>query len=254
MTRTLTSDAGPGALSGFPPDLGDAHSIGEFVLRRLRGDIVSTRLKPGAKLPFHYLAKRYGVGVSPLRDALSQLAGDGLVILRSQKGFWVAPVSREDLKDISFMRRRLELMALDMAIDRGDTAWDSRMRAAYADFCRVKQRVGDQEPITEEWEGRHRAFHFALLSACGSPTLMHFCEQMHDRFHRYRRIALPTKSFMSALGDDHGDMMDAAISRDKPRAAKILDEHLASSARLIEANIEFEASSDTLGCVPAAMQ
>ena len=218
--------------------LADAHSLGEYVLRRLRTDVVSTRLKPGLKLRLHELSKLYGVGVSPLRDALSQLAGDGLVILESQRGFWVAPVSRADMRDVADTRRRLELMALELALDRGDAAWDGRIRAAYREFEPVKQRVGDQQPITEDWETRHRALHVALWSACGSPTLLRFCRQIHDRFHRYRRLALPTKSYMGALADDHGDIMKAVLQRDKPHALALLDHHIASSSRLIEDNLD----------------
>lgn len=227
-----------------PPavDIGDAPSIGDFVLRRLRLDIISTQLKPGMKLPFGFLAQRYGVGVSPLRDALSQLAGDGLVVLKSQKGFWVAPVSPEDLKDVSDIRRRIEIMALDLAIDRGDPGWDGRVRGAFERWCGVKQRIGDDTPINDEWEARHRAFHMALFSACGSPVLLRFCEQLHDRFHRYRRMALPTKSFMGALADDHAEMMDAALRRDKPLALQLLERHIAHSCQLIEDNIRFDSS------------
>lgn len=254
MARVEVRDASTASRQETPADMGDAHSIGEYVLRRLRTDIVSTHLKPGMKLPFHYLAKRYGVGVSPLRDALSQLAGDGLVILKSQKGFWVAPVSLDDLKDVSNIRARIELMALDLALDHGEPAWHARMRAAYGEFCRVKQRVGDEKPICEDWETRHRAFHLALLSACGSPTLLRFCEQIHDRFHRYRRMALPTKSFMGALGDDHGDMMEAAIKRDKPQALDLLRHHIESSNRLIRDNIKFESPPTIPRRVSVALQ
>ena len=227
------------APSGLAVDIGDAPSIGDFVLRRLRLDIISTQLKPGMKLPFGFLTERYGVGISPLRDALSQLAGDGLVVLKSQKGFWVAPVSPEDLKDVSDIRRRVEMMALELAIDRGDPAWGGRVQAAYRGFIAVKQRIGDETPINDEWEASHRAFHMALFSACASPVLLRFCEQIHDRFHRYRRMALPTKSFMGALADDHGEMMEAALRGDKPAALDLLDRHIAHSCRLIEENIRF---------------
>ena len=137
---------------------------------------------------------------------------------------------------------------------RDSAAWDARMRAAYAEFLRVKQRVGDEKPICEDWEARHRAFHMALLSTCASPTLLRFCEQIHDRFHRYRRMALPTKSLMGALGDDHGDMMEAAIKRDKPRAMSLLRNHIESSNRLIQDNITFEGPPAIPRRASAALQ
>jgi DNA-binding GntR family transcriptional regulator len=240
MTGTASADR-PQRRYHSAPNIGDAPSISEFAFRRLRADILSTELKPGAKLPFYLLTKMYGVGVSPLRDALARLAGDGLVVVSSQKGYWVAPVSVADLKDVSAMRRSLELMALNLAIDLGDDHWRERVRAAYQEFCKVKQRVGDEAPITEDWEWRHRGFHLTLLSACGSPTLLRFCEQIHDRFHRYRRLALPTRSFMGALADDHGDVMAAALTGDKPHALALLDRHIMSSATLVADNYQFDS-------------
>lgn len=217
----------------------DAHSIGEMMLRRLRADIVGTQLPPGTKLALHNLARKYGVGVTPLRDALGQLAGDGLVIMESQKGFRVAPVSPEDLADICDVRLRVEKMALEMAIHRAEPGWKEKLKHAYGVFARVRQRVGDDQPIAEEWEHRHRAMHMALLSGCGSPTLMRFIGQIHDRVHRYRRIALPSVSYMAVLDDDHGDITAAALGGETERALALLDRHIVQSSRLIADNMRF---------------
>lgn len=217
-------------------DLGDAHSLGEFMLQRLRADIINTELEPGAKLALHQLAKQYGIGVTPLRDALGQLAGDGLVVMESQKGFRVAPVSREDLRDLCDIRLKIELMALDLAFDRADEAWDERMDRAHAAFVRIKARVGDDAPINGEWEQTHRELHMALLSACRSPTLTRICTQIYDRIHRYRRIALPSKSYMGGISDDHLEINRAAHARDKGACRALLQGHIVESNRLIEEN------------------
>ncbi len=213
--------------------VGDAHSLGELMLLRLRADILSTDLAPGAKLALHHLAKQYDIGVTPLRDALGQLAGDGLVVMESQKGFRVAPVSEEDLRDICDIRLRVELMTLDLAFDRADSDWDRRMKQAHAAFIHIKARVGEDVPITGEWEEAHRKLHMTLLSACSSPTLMRFCCQIHDRIHRYRRIALPTKSFMGGISDDHIEISAAAYGRDRDACRALLKRHIVESNELI---------------------
>jgi GntR family carbon starvation induced transcriptional regulator len=216
------------------PEIDDARSISEFALKRLRADILSARLAPGTKLRIRFLTSHYQIGVSPLRDALAQLAGDGLVILESQRGFRVAPVSRDDLRDVADARKRIELAALEMSINRGDDAWRKRVRVAYASFCQVKQKVGDSNPITEDWEQRHRTFHLVLLSACSSPTLLHFCAQLHDRFDRYRRLALPSRSYMGAVGDDHEVFMEAALAGRQREAIALLARHIDDTAALVE--------------------
>jgi GntR family carbon starvation induced transcriptional regulator len=217
-----------------PPEISDARSISEFALQRLRSDILSARLAPGTKLRLGLLTSIYQIGISPLRDALAQLAGDGLVILESQRGFQVAPVSLEDLRDVSEARKRIELAALELAIKRGDDAWARRVRSAYVSFRQVKQKVGDTNPITEDWEQRHRTFHLALLSACSSPTLLRFCAQLHDRFDRYRRIALPSRSHMGAVGDDHEEFKNAALSGKQDEALALLGRHIDDTAALVE--------------------
>jgi GntR family transcriptional regulator, carbon starvation induced regulator len=223
--------------------VGEAHSLGELMLLRLRADILSTDLAPGAKLALHHLAKQYGIGITPLRDALGQLAGDGLVVMESQKGFRVAPVSVEDLRDVCDIRLRVELMALDLAFDRADAGpdsnWDRRMKQAHAAFIHLKARVGEDAPITAQWEGAHRELHMTLLSACASPTLMRICCQIHDRIHRYRRIALPTKSYMGGISDDHLEISKAAYRRDREGCKALLERHIVESNQLIEENIRF---------------
>jgi GntR family carbon starvation induced transcriptional regulator len=217
----------------------DAHSLGELMLLRLRADILSTDLAPGTKLALHHLAKQYGIGITPLRDALGQLAGDGLVIMESQKGFRVAPISVEDLRDVCDIRLKVELMALDLAFDRAGADWDQRMKQAHAAFIHLKARVGEDAPITAQWEGAHRELHMTLLSACASPTLMRICCQIHDRIHRYRRIALPTKSYMGGISDDHLEISKAAYRRDREGCKALLERHIVESNQLIEENIRF---------------
>ena len=63
---------------------------------RLRGDIISGTLLPGSRLRFADLQARYGIGTSPLREALSRLAADRLVVQEVNRGFKVPPLSLED--------------------------------------------------------------------------------------------------------------------------------------------------------------
>ena len=147
-------------------------------------------------------------------------------------------MSRQDLRDVANTRKFVELTALELSMQHMNDAWHRRVRAAYADFCQVKQRVGDSKPISEDWEERHHAFHFALLSACDSPILLRFCSQLHDRFDRYRRIALPTRSFMGAVVDDHELCMNAALNGNKADALSLLGRHIDDTLVLIEEYIE----------------
>jgi GntR family transcriptional regulator, carbon starvation induced regulator len=74
---------------------------------RLRHDIILGVLPPAAKLKLEKLSKAYDVSINTLRETLSRLAADGLVVAEGQKGFAVLPVSTEDLREITEMRRAL---------------------------------------------------------------------------------------------------------------------------------------------------
>ena len=90
------------------------------VYDRLRRDIVDGELRPGARLRFEELKDCYGVGLSPLREALTRLAAEKLVLLEQNRGFRVAPISQSDLRDLLFMRQEVESLAIKRAIERGD--------------------------------------------------------------------------------------------------------------------------------------
>lgn len=203
------------------------------VLRRLRNDIVSGALEPGQKLQFRLLVERYGVGVSPLREALCQLIGEQLVVLRSQRGFTVQPVSADDLADVIAARRHAELYALGLSVRRGDARWQDRVREATRAFSPVAARMGDTRPIDEHWERVHRAYHFALIGACGSPILIGFCKSIYHRFDRYRRIAVPVQSFMAGTARDHLEIADAAVGGNVEAAQRLLASHIDGIAEMV---------------------
>lgn len=202
-------------------------------LARLRADILAARLAPGAGLPLKVLQHRYAVGLTPLREALTILSGSGLVVTDGGRGFRVAPASRADFEDVALSRRRLEGMAMRLSIAAGDKHWRQHIETTRAQFAAVRALVGENRPIDEEWEDRHRRFHFALITACGSPVLLDFCRQLFDRFDRYRRIAIPTKSMMADVGTDHDGIMLAALRGDEEDAVARLDQHIAATASLV---------------------
>jgi GntR family carbon starvation induced transcriptional regulator len=203
-----------------------ATSTSSYVLARLRGDILSAHFKPDAKLYLKVLTSRYETSVAPVREALAVLSGAGLVVSEAQRGFRVAPASRADFVDIADLRKQLEISALGLSMVRGGDSWFCEIRRGYDMFSQISQKAGHDEPISDAWEACHREFHFALISECGSPTLLNFWSQLHDRFDRYRRLTLPSGSYMAGTASDHGDIMKAVTSRNINRASKLMSDHI----------------------------
>jgi GntR family carbon starvation induced transcriptional regulator len=207
-------------------DRSSSPSVSSYVLARIRGDILSAYFEPGAKLHLKVLTARYDTSVAPVREALAVLSGAGLVVAESQRGFRVAPASRADFLDVVMMRQEMEGLALEKSIDLGDETWVKDVCRAYDAFSGLSTKVGSGDPITDAWESHHREFHFTLISRCGSPTLLNFCSQLHDRFDRYRRLTLPNSSYMAVTAGDHEEIKAAVIQRDRKRAVALIHEHI----------------------------
>src|SRR5579863_3457019 len=96
------------AIAGDKRQAKKDQTLASTALERLRADILSCRLQPGQRLRFEELRTGYDLGLSPLREALMRLASEGLVRVEDHRGFRVAPISRSDLLDITFVRKELE--------------------------------------------------------------------------------------------------------------------------------------------------
>jgi len=220
----------------------DEHSptLAGEVFGRLRADIISSRLPPGVKLRLEDLRRTYGVGFSPLREALSRLAENRLVVSIGQRGFRVPEVSVEEFMDIAMVRKEVEGYALRLAIRKGDELWEARLAAASERFASL-QRSG-KTMAEDVWENRHRDFHVALVAACQSPWLLHLHGLLTDQFDRYRRLSANSRLPNAPRWLSHKEIMQTALARNADKAVKLLEDHVSEAARLIAAGLL--ASSD----------
>jgi len=213
---------------------GGAPTLTEALYGRLRHDIILGVLPPAAKLRLEKLSKAYEVSVNTLRETLSRLASDGLVVAEGQKGFAVLPVSDEDLREITEMRQLLECHALRQSLAAADLDWEARVVGAYHKLSKVEELV-EAEPETygEPWESANQEFHEALVSNCRSHWLRLYLRTMYDHSRRYRMLSLKTKPFpRSQSAAEHRRILDAAIARDADRAARLLADHILKGAEL----------------------
>lgn len=215
-------------------------TIADSLRRLIRLDIVRGRLAPGAPLRTQTLCDEYGCSMAPLREALSHLAADGLVVAESQRGFRVAAVTRAEWQDLIARRLELETRALSLSVRHGDDAWAGEVARCEHEFALVSQRrARDRGQIDELWEQRHRALHLALLAGCGSPWLLRFCESLHDHCDRYRRLATPAVSAMDRLDTGEHALVAAALGRERRRAEQLMREHIQAIGDAVLANEGF---------------
>lgn len=210
-------------------------TLAERAYRRLRDDILGGVWAPGVRLRVNVLQQRYGLGLSPLREALLRLAVEGMVRSEGQRGFEVAPVSLTELKDITRARICLDSAALAQAMVAGDADWEAHIIAANHRLGRtvLPADTGDVD-AAREWEDRHRDFHQALIEGCGSQWLVRLHRQLVDQSERYRQIRLLHHREVQAQVRDvvaeHAEITEAVLARDTERAVRLLTKHLQDTA------------------------
>ncbi|OCP19319.1 MULTISPECIES: GntR family transcriptional regulator [unclassified Ensifer] len=217
----------------------------ESAYRLLRRDILATRLKPGAPMKLSALRESYGIGWTPLREALSRLEAEGLVTAISNRGFAVAPVSRGELDDLTRARLIVEMPLLLESIENGDSEWESAVVTAHYRLSRCKVSVENfSESEIDEWDEKHAAFHAALIGAARSNWLSRFQSTISDQLRRHHRFLSLAPTLRAAAGmsagyeeavaalqdamaiEHHTELMEAALDRDIERARTLMAEHI----------------------------
>ena len=200
----------------------------EAAFSRLHADILSGTLKPGDRMHIGRLQKTYRVGATPLREALSKLTSLDLVTAQGQRGFRVAPVSVENLIDVTRMRAMLEIAALRLALASGDRDWEAAIVAAEHRLRGCPKLDGKR--IAAQWYVCNRAFHDALVAAAKSPQLIAFRSKIHDFSDRYQRLAGQAGFPGRDIDAEHSEIMKRALRRDVDGIAVLIVEHFVTTA------------------------
>ncbi len=209
-------------------------TINATAYRKIRADIVACRLMPNERLRVEALRDRFGVGGSPIREALMRLEAEGLVALEQNKGFRVSPVSSEQLLDLTRTRIEIEAVAIRWSIERGGVEWEANLLGAFHRLSRQKKTKSSSEnSVNTSWFREHRNFHAALVAACGSPTLNAIREGLFAQTERY--VALSIISKFPSRNDigEHEQIMRTALARNVRRTIQLHNSHIERTAERV---------------------
>lgn len=199
---------------------------------RLRRDVTMGVFSPGQKLKIDELQTLYGFSSSPLREALSKLSQEGLIRADDRKGFRVADISREDLRDITRMRVMLDIQALESAMRCGDAEWEAGIVAAHYKLEKLERDLSDGPVVLDDlWVATHKAFHLSLLAACDSPRLLQWCASLFDQSERYRQFSSRYRKTHRRKSAEHKRLMEAVTRREIALACELLKEHISNTQR-----------------------
>lgn len=210
---------------------------------RMREDILAGMLVPGQRLRFEKLRSVYDLSYATLREALSKLTHEGLVIADAQRGFMVAPISVKNLLDLTHVREMIETEALKRSIAKGDEEWRSAILSSFHKMDKLGRNEGK---TTHEWMSCHREYHASLVSTCDSPLLLEYRATLFDRANRYRRLSKVIGREDPDRSNEHRDIMEAVLTGDVDAVCHLISRHMwETTNRIIEAIPDLE--SETAG-------
>ena len=204
-------------------------NLTESVYRTLRSELVLCRIAPGSRVKTSDLAKRYGVSLASIREAMARLTAEDLVCYEPQRGFVAAPISAQRLQDLTQVRVEIETMALRQSLMQFTALDLIRLDEAMEAMLGTAQDDGaGNHVLTEAWIAAHAAFHDALVAGCHNTVLLQVRRQLFDQSERYRALAaqvyLVKKT--SDIARDHAPMAEAVRRGETERAVDLLRLHV----------------------------
>ena len=195
-------------------------SAQEAVLSELRRRIAAGELRPGAKLVADQIGLELGVSRVPVREALKVLEGEGQVVTEPHRGYFMAELSLEDLREIYRMRELLEGEALRSAVERIDDEGLAEVEAILDET----DAAGERGELAE-YAAANRRFHFAVYSASGRAPLVRTIGQLWDASEAYRALFANREEHRAAAGRDHRAILRALRARDANESIRAHDAH-----------------------------
>ena len=206
----------------------------------LRRDIVRGVFEPLERLKVEQLTQFYDVGHTPIREAISRLLGTGLISHEPQKGYRVAQVSVADYNDVLDIYQRIRRLALDLAMERGDEAWEERVVVQMHRSMKVRPVAPGGDPEARElWQRAYGELQAELVSGCHSPALARVFRDIGARAERYGNLFGDVTSELDRdFAEEHRQIVAALIARDPQRVQALLDVSGALSAPMRASVIE----------------
>src|SRR4051812_2431399 len=201
------------------------------IYQKLREEILSCELPPGADLREQNLAARFSVSKSPVRDALLRLERERLVTISPRQGYRVAPISVADARDLFRLRLVLETASVaEGARSAPDDALSALDR--FRTFREKGQRGG--------FLAYNREFHCALARLSGNERMASAACELIDQMHRFIRVSVDNvdRRKPGGLVLEHARIVDALQDRDGRRAASILRRHIEAAERRVARALE----------------
>jgi DNA-binding GntR family transcriptional regulator len=208
----------------------------EYVLERLRQDIASGDIAPGASLRQMDIAQRYGVSATPVREALRLLEADGSISYVQHRGVTVSEMSPEAISDLYRLRAVAEGLAVELAVERMSPDRLQRVVEAHD----VLAQTGGHAP-GEELSRLNKQFHFSIYES-GSKLVTNHLSQIWTALPARQTIwQVPEQA--QVLLEEHRRILAAIVEGDAEGAGRLMAAHVLTSE-------QFRQRPNPAGSVP----
>ncbi|MBE7942054.1 MULTISPECIES: GntR family transcriptional regulator [Ramlibacter] len=195
--------------------------LSETLREAIEEEVATGKLLPGTHLDEIELAQRFGVSRTPIREALSLLAGEGLIEIRPRRGAVVASVSPQRLLEMFEVMAELEAMCARLAARRSAEADLQRLDEAHQ-ACR--SAAAERDP--DAYFYANERFHTALYAASRNEFLGEQAHALQRRLRPYRRLQLRVRNRLQRSFDEHQAILDAVRAGDEARAMEATRGHV----------------------------
>lgn len=205
----------------------------DVVFNTLRQAILKGELEPGERLMEIQLADRLGVSRTPIREAIRKLELEGLVLMIPRKGAEVAKISEKSLRDVLEVRRSLDELAIELAIQRMTEEDLQKLEEAQKSFRKAVQS-GDAMTIAESDEH----YHDIIYNATGNSRLVQILNNLREQMYRYRLEYIKDEDKRQILVVEHEQILKAIQGRRVTEAKIAIREHIDNQEITVSRNIK----------------
>jgi DNA-binding GntR family transcriptional regulator len=200
-------------------------TLSQSISQALAADIIARRLMPGVRLDEISLAKRFKVSRSPVRDALRQLVPTGLIEYFPRRGFSVAKIDNETLKDIFEGLGEIEALCAGLCALRANATDRATLEAIHTKAIQAVEGNDSAGYATINEE-----FHDAIYSGAHNNTLKTVALNVRQRLAPFRSDLFFQHERVRSSLDEHQEIVAAILSHDAENAAALMRLHVTRTA------------------------
>lgn len=202
-------------------DLQIQKPLRELVYQELKHKILTGEIASKTRLMEIDLAEKMNVSRTPIREAIRELASDGLVTIEPRHGAYVSRISIKDLLDVFEVREDLEGLAAALAAQRISAEEKAELNRLARYYELVVEKNSKQEIV--EYDEK---FHKFIVRCSGNDTLIHMVNQVQELSLRFRYLYYDDFTRYEKMPSEHKAIKDAILDGDAVRAREEADRHV----------------------------